>query len=158
MTFCRIKCNATWCSLPLTNSFPRSRQFVLSDCNSSFPRFTRYNTRERIERISIRDNWLSNSRERIAIRENRLSNSRERITKPWNELLIRENGLHNSIYNDLLMALFLKIFIFRTSVLRPARKKSDYNFLINKGKCKEFYQFNGNCVKKLQNEMKLELI
>ena len=109
MTFYRIKCNATWRSWPLTNSFPRIRQSVLSDCNSSFPRFTQYNTRERIERI--------------AIRENRLSNSRERITKPWNELLIRENGLHNSIYNDLLMALFLKIFIFRTSVLRPVRKK-----------------------------------
>ena len=61
------------------NSFPRIKQFVLSDCNSQSLRtdcLIRWNEDE-----------LLNSGERIANRENELSYSRERINNPLERIL-----------------------------------------------------------------------
>ena len=81
----------------ISNSFPRIRQLVLSDCNS-FTQTGQLNSRELIALIG-----QLNLREWSVLIEGMYCNRRERVvqfkrtTNLGNELLIRENGLHNSI-------------------------------------------------------------
>ena len=90
-------------SLELHISFPRFKQFVLSDCIS----FTRI--RQSVLSVLSDCNSCQNRGNELPVRENGLSNSREGITNPWNELRITEEKIAQFDIKIYLWLFFKKI-------------------------------------------------